>query len=136
MTVLLLAGCPGASAPVNDLLSSQLKNLFPDFDLNPVVIRTINQTGANLELELLVDGLPQTIFCTAVLELCDTPLPACPTTVETVQQRLLDPQGRFLGGRNFDGAPNWIFNAGEGEFKCGDTIIYKFTDRDAEAFVL
>ena len=74
------------------------------------------------------------VSCPVILGVCDQPLLPCPETVEAVQQRTLDAQGRFTGGRNFNSTPAFTFTGDE--ISCGSVIVYQFTDTTATAFAL
>ena len=133
VVLMALAGC--ATVSVNTVLDSQLLKLLGTLDFEVLRVRVINQTGAtSLDLDLKVDGISQTINCTALVAICDITLPACPKRIEAVQERLLDAQGRFVGGLDFNGGDEFVFP--EGEFDCGSIIVFKFGDREASAFAL
>lgn len=128
----LALGCtPQTSA--NAVLGGQIQSALGSIP-NPVNLRVINQTNSDLELDLLIDGSPLRVSCPVILGVCDQPLLPCPETVEAVQQRTLDAQGRFTGGRNFNSTPAFTFTGDE--ISCGSVIVYQFTDTTATAFAL
>lgn len=129
-----LAGCGGGN-PINAILGNQIGAALNSASTSVVVVRIINQTGQTMEVDLLVDGLAQTVSCTSVLQVCDSVLPTCPQRIETVRDRKVDLQGRFLGGHEFNGNEAFIFE--RGEFQCGQHLIYQYDDRgNVEAYVL
>lgn len=130
----LALGCTPAQSTVNAILGQEIQSALGNVP-NPVDVRIINQTGVNIELDILVDNASVRISCTAIQGVCDQPLVPCPARVEAVQELMLDDQGHFTGGRNFNGSPDFTFTSPD-EFKCGSVIIYEFTDTGASAFVL
>ncbi|MHC4443241.1 MAG: hypothetical protein ACYTF1_15550 [Planctomycetota bacterium] len=138
--VLGLFGCPGVGGTVsaNNVLTGQVQDLLDQLgvDINTVTIRIINQTIYDVQIDLLVDGLPQQLNCTALAGVCDLPLPACPQTVETVEERRLDSSGRYQGGRIFHNNKNFTFTQAEGDFECGSIIVYTITDASVQVNVL
>jgi hypothetical protein len=123
-----LSGCGTPS--VTSILAGQINDQLPDFQL----VTVINQSQNDVELDIMVDGTAQTLTCSAALQRCDFPISGCPTQVEAVQQRYLDSQGRFVGGRNFNSSADFTFTPGE--FDCDSVLIFKFTDTTAEAFAI
>ena len=133
VSFVLLAGCGVGTNVLTSILGS---NVDEQFGMNGVDIRIINQSTATEELDILVDGQPYTISCLSAVQICDFYLSTCPQRVEAVSERRLDTAGRFVGGRNFEGSDACTFDSGEGEFNCGDFLIYRFSDTEADAFVL
>ena len=129
----IMSGCNSGTS-LNTVLNQQLTAVLGT--VNPQVLRieVVNQTINDVQLDLTVDGTPQTITCSAFIQVCDLTLTTCPSNITAVQQRSLDSSGRFVGGRNFNG--NAAFTFTTGEFKCDSTIVYKFTETDATAFVI
>ena len=123
-----LSGCgtPSAASILADLIEDRL----PDF----LLVTVINQGLNDVELDIMVDGSPQTLTCSSVLQRCDFPISGCPSQVEAIQQRYLDSQGRFVGGRNFNSSADFTFTSDE--FTCDSVLIFKFTDTTAEAFAI
>jgi hypothetical protein len=134
---LAVTGCgQSGGSLVNAILEAQL-DLVGDTAPNPnetVRIQVINQTTRTVELDLLVDGLPQTISCDPSEARCAFVPAECPGVVEAVQERELNEDGAFVGGRNFNGNPVFIFT--DEEFQCGAVILFTFTDLEATAQVL
>ncbi len=133
VSFVLLAGCGVGTNVLTSILGN---NVEEQFGLNGVDIRIINQSTATEELDILVDGQPYTISCLSTVQICDFYLSTCPQRVQAVTERRLDAAGRFVGGRDFTGNDDFTFDRGAGEFDCGDFIIYRFSDTEADAFVL
>ncbi len=132
ISLILALACSPQTSP-QAILAEQIQAAFGQIP-DPINVRVVNQTSSNVELDILVDGAPVRISCSIIQGVCDQPLLPCPQTVEAVQERLLNDQGQFTGGRNFNGSPDFTFTGGE--ISCGSVIIYQFTDTTASAFVL
>ncbi len=131
--LLLFVGsaCSPASA-VNTVLNQQVSEVLgsiPEY----LIVRVVNQTNNDVQLDILVDGLQQTVTCSSLVQVCDLVLTDCPQVIQAAEQRSLDPQGRFVGGRIFNGNEAFTFRQGE-EIQCDSVIVYKFTEGGAEAF--
>jgi hypothetical protein len=124
----LLTACD----PPVSILNPQAQQILGQINTRTLEILVINQTGSDLELDLLIDGVQQQVTCSTLIEACPLILSTCPGEVAAVQQRTLDPQGQFIGGRNFN--DNAAFTFSPGEFDCDSTLVYKFTATSAEAF--
>jgi hypothetical protein len=120
------------AAQLSTVLNQQVEEVLGQLFDDVVIVRVINQTNNDIELDLLVDNVGQTVDCSAALQVCDLVLSNCPQDIRAVEQRSLDPQGRFVGGRFFNDTD--AFNFGPGEFDCQSVIVYKFTEGGAEAF--
>jgi hypothetical protein len=118
-------------------LGSWMSALFGSTDVpaaqDTVAIRVINQTSAVLTLEVLVDNERQTYTCSSQ-GVYEFQLGRCPEVVEAVSEREFEPDGTFLGGRDFTGSA--AFRLTRDDFECGETIIFRFTESSAEVMVL
>ncbi len=133
------AGCDGALPDLGEVIGGDVTDILDELE-NTVIVRVVNLTGQVVELDLQIDGLPQTLQCPPdALEIqqdvCDFPLPECPIRIEATQVRFLDTGGGFRGGENFLGDERFGFTQGT-DFECGQFIFYRFTSDGSEAFVL
>jgi hypothetical protein len=134
IALLLINGCNGASQ-VNTVLDQQISGALGAITKDYVLIRVVNQTGSDLQLDYKIDGIAQaTLSCSAIQEVCDRIVTTCPQSIEATQQRTLDAQGRFVGGRNFNGSDAFSFTGDE--LSCDSVVLYKFTPTDATAQVI
>ena len=120
-----LTGCNPGGGLEAVLLAQSPQGLSLGFTTDKVLIEVVNKTDALVELDLLVDGLPFTIACTNVEGGCDLLLEECPERIEFTEQRVIDEFGGFLGGWEFNGSDNFIYD--RGEFECGDTLLLEFS---------
>lgn len=130
LCALVSSACQPTSI-INAVLGNELTNPLRK---NLPTIRIVNKTGNQVVLDVLIDGTEQRLSCAAINPSCDTELDACPKRVEAVRQQVLDSQGRFVGGRTFNGSAQFTFV--EGEFECRAFLVYEFTETDANAFAL
>lgn len=127
---ILTSGCGTSRTVINAEIAAALAKV----DSNIVIVEVVNQTTNDIQVDFTIDGLPQTVTCTTLQQVCPVTLPACPAEVRAVEQRSLDAQGRFVGGRLFNG--NEAFSFTSGEFNCESVLIYKFTESGASAFAI
>lgn len=134
--VLIAAGCgvAGGGSVINDIIDAQLRLIGGALPTATTVIVLVNQTQATIELDLLIDGALTTVSCTPADARCEYLPPTCPSTVVAVQERRLDAQGAFVGGRNYDENPNFTFD--QGDFGCDSTLVFTFTEDATTAKVL
>lgn len=126
---LLAIGCTGV---IDNSGTNQVLDTIEAARENSFIVRVVNETGSNLVVEALVDGVTTNFgTCTPTQQVCDYLLTPCPQTIEIVQERRLDLNGNFAGGRNFQGNPDFIFTSGE--FTCGSYLILQFSDTGALA---
>ncbi len=126
---LLAVGCTGfgTSSATNEVLDT-----IEAAREASIIVRVVNETGSNLVVEALVDGLTTNFgTCTPTEQVCDYLVTPCPQTIEIIQERRLDLNGNFAGGRNFQGNP--AFNFTRGEFTCGSYLILQFSATGATA---
>jgi hypothetical protein len=126
-----LAGlaCTGGGSDIN---SGVLGQILDSARSTTVLIRVVNQTTSDLTATINVDGVEKVLpICTSVQSICDYLLATCPTTIALVQEVRQDANEDFTGGRNFEGNPDFTFT--NGEFNCGGTIIFQFSDTQASA---
>ena len=136
----MLAGATGCGFTVT---TSDLESLIStvlgteiDTTADMATLRIINQTdGLDEELTLDIDGTELTFSCTTEQPVCDFLLTPCPERIEAISEQRLDSTGAFQGGRNFKGN-DAEFILDRSDFSCGDVIIFRFTNSEAEAFVL
>ncbi|HOB75784.1 MAG TPA: hypothetical protein PKG54_14805 [Phycisphaerae bacterium] len=127
--VLLMAvtGCGNVSgSTINDIIDAQLRLQNPQLTTKTMRVLLVNQTEATIELDLLVDDALTTVACTPTEARCEFTPPTCPAKIEAVQERRLDPQGAYMGGRNFDENPDFIFTSDD--LGCDATIVFTFTE--------
>lgn len=132
----LLAGCySSGDAAFDDFINTLAGGApLPQLDPTTVTVRVINESGYDSTFEYKVDGVTQTITCTKAEKLCEQFHNPCPTTIEPVRQSLLDPtSGSFVGGTVFTGRPEYTFT--QGQFECGDTILFQFDSAQITASV-
>ena len=139
VAVSLLAGVGCGFLATGQQLNAVLKQLVGqlDLDTNPdaVTIRIINQSGGLTEqLDLRVDGLLQTFTCKSEEGICDFTLDTQPSLVEAVEERRLDADGAFRGGRSFEGQEEFTF--GEEDIFAGTTIVFQLSESLAAAFTM
>lgn len=121
------SGCPNAA----DILSQALgesdveQALTGAFTVDTVMIRIVNESGYDAELDMLIDDVQYRLTCEATQVVCDTVLDACPEVVEPVVERRLDEEGVLMGGRRFNSNEVFIFRQADDEFSCGSTLLYK-----------
>lgn len=129
LALLAGAGCTGSGG---DSGTGILGGLLNAARRNLIMVRVVNETTSNMEVELRVDGATKILpICTALQRTCDYVLTTCPGLIEVVQETRLDDDENFTGGRNFEGNPDFTFTSGE--FECGDTLILQFSDTQASA---
>lgn len=135
MTVLPLSGlliATGLACTGNGATNTVLGVVANTLRTNTLMIRVVNDTTSDVEVELRVDGVMKLLPpCTALQQACDYVLTTCPQVVEVIQETRRDTNGVFMGGRNFESNPDFTF--GPGEFSCGNTIILQFSDTVAYA---
>lgn len=130
--VALLGGwaCTG-NAGVNTVLGT-ISNTAKQ---NTLMVRVVNHTSYDVEVEIRVDGdLKVLPLCTAMQGTCDYVLVECPGVVEILQESRYDSEELFMGGRNFEANPAFIFT--QDQFDCGDTILLQFSETSASAQAL
>jgi len=135
----LLAGAGCGFLATGQQLNNVLKQLVGqlDIDTNPdaVTIRIINQSGGLTEqLDLRIDGLLQTFTCESEQGICDFTLDTQPSAVEAVEERRLDADGAYRGGRSFEGQEEFTF--GEEDIFAGTTIVFQLSESLAAAFTM
>ena len=103
---------------------------------NSIFLRIANRGQWQQQVQLRVDGRLVTLpRCDANgATPCDSILSTCPETIELVQETRFDANGGFAGGRSFNGNEAYIFH--RGEFECGATILFEFTDTSATTTIL
>ena len=122
-------GCTGGGG---DSSSGVLGTLLNTARKSTVMVRVVNETTANIEVELRVDGALKVLpTCTALQRVCDYVLTTCPSVIEVMQETRRDDDENFMGGRNFEGNSDFTFTSGE--FECGDTLILQFSEDEASA---
>lgn len=131
LTLPLLAGL-GCTGGGGDVSGGVLGTLLSTARKNSVTVRVVNETIYSLEVELRVDGqlkfLPP---CTSTQRICDYLLTTCPSLIEVLQESRRNTDEAFMGGRNFEGNPEFTFTSDE--FDCGDTLILQFSETQASA---
>jgi hypothetical protein len=130
---LLLAGCfVDPTAILGEAVAAEL-----GITKESIFLRIINKGDSTQEIQIRVDDelitLPQCAPATGSV-VCDSVITDCPTTIELVQETRFDLDGGFAGGRSFDGNEEFIFR--RGEFECGASIVFEFTDTTATATIL
>jgi len=121
-------GCPSPNNVLRDLAGEVL-------DSSTLNIRIVNQSeGKTEELDLRIDGALRTFTCDADAQICNFSLGAVPSRVEAVEERRLDDEGAFTGGRDFEGQSEFTFT--QDDFQAGSTIVYQLGEDSASAFVL
>lgn len=136
LATLTAAGCFAAGGNQFRQLLLQLAGKSGTALENTLTIRLINEAGSGIteSLTLEIDGIQNTYTCSSDQNLCDFVLETCPQAVIAISERRTDAAGLFQGGRNFNGSDE-SFNFTAGEFECGQVILYRFSENDAEAFV-
>jgi hypothetical protein len=130
-----VCGC-GYYSPttINDILDAQIRQLTGVAPTDTSQIQLVNQTQNTIELDVLIDGLLTTITCTPTnQQVTYTPL-VCPLTVEVVQERRFNDKGAFVGGREYNHNPAFVFT--ETEFDCQSVIMFTFTEDQTTPAVL
>jgi len=128
--VLAGAGCTG-----DGTMNSALGVILNTTKQHTLLVRVVNNTQSDLEVDIRVDGeIKQLPLCTALQQTCDYILSSCPTTIEVIQETRRNADGQFMGGRNFETNPAFIFT--QGEFECGDTLLLEFSVNSASAQAL
>lgn len=134
IVLLLCAGCP-SNTSVNSVLHQILANMQEGSGTQSIRIRIVNGSeGLTEELDLRIDGTIQTFSCDAEDMTCNFNLGILPVTVEAVEERRLDADGLYRGGRIFSGQAGFTFT--RDQFENGSTIVFQLSEDQAEAFVL
>jgi hypothetical protein len=132
---LVMAGC-GFFAPVD--VNAILKQLAEENNVLPqraLTIRIVNLSdGLTEQLVVRIDDELQTLTCEAGQSICDFDLAFLPDRVEAIEERRLDADDNFAGGRTLDGQDAFSFTSDDYDF--GSTIIYEFSETAASAEVL
>jgi hypothetical protein len=132
LPLLTLVSCTGGGGNTS---GSIYTNIIDNAKQNTVTIRVINETTASVETEIRVDGVIKVLpACSATQRTCDYILTTCPAVVELLQETRVTTDDVFVGGRNFEGNPDFTFTSTE--FDCGDLIMFQFSDTVASAQVM
>ncbi|MBI4579476.1 MAG: hypothetical protein HY718_07230 [Planctomycetes bacterium] len=124
-----IASCTGTGANVTSGVLGSIVNIAKS---SALIVRVVNGTDADLEVTIRVDGDTKVLpACSALQRTCDYVLTTCPGIIELLQEVRRDDNEVFVGGRNFEGDAAFIFQ--QGDYQCGGTIIYQFTDTNASA---
>ena len=128
----ILPGCGAMSTSEFESLVSELVGSTKTLNTT-VALRIVNQSSAELTLEVLVDDEMQTLTCSSQ-DICEFPLELCPEVIELVSERRFDSRGTFLGGQNFTDAA--AYRLTRDDFQCHETVIFRFTESNTEILVL
>ncbi len=139
--ICLLVGASGCGfQPTGDQLQVILGQVFGEDTLpdpNATVIRIINESGADLQLTLDIDGQLVLFEVPDTTPISDFRLPQCPQTVRAIAERRFDSgTGEFVGGRDFIGTDPQYNLERPDDFECGSVIIYRFFGGQVEVIVL
>jgi hypothetical protein len=126
--------------PTGDQLQAILGQVFGEDalpDPNATVIRIINQSGADLQLTLDIDGQIVTYDCPEITPICDFRQAQCPQRIRAIAERRFDSgTGAFVGGRDFIGSDPQFNLERPSDFDCGNVIIFRFFGGEIEVLVL
>ena len=134
--LMVCTGCPGlGGASTNAALQQLLEDLQIGQDANAVTIRIVNgSAGLTEELDLRIDGVLQTFTCEADAGTCNFSLGYVPSRIEGVEERRLDEEDVYQGGRILDGNAKFIFT--EDYFGPGSVIVFQLSEEQAEPSVI
>lgn len=132
--VVLPLGCTGLLPGLSSSISSTdiLRDLLGSVQPNTVQLSVINQTTYDIQLDVLVDGVPQTLTASVGVP-SRYVLQTCPTEVITVAERWLQ-DGRVVGGRTYPANSQYSFRAGS--FSCGSVLTWVLSQNQVQTFVL
>ena len=130
-------GCGGASpSNVSDLISRLGVDLDIGAEATGLTIRIVNlSAGLTEELYVRVNGVPRTFTCEPeVVGVCDSVLAELPSLLEVVEERRVDEEGAYWGGRHLEGQPGFTFT--RNDFQPGSIILFQLSEEEASAQVL
>lgn len=130
LTLLAAVGCTGGGGDPTNAILGTVANAARQ---NTLLIRVVNATTSTVETTIRVDGQIKLLpACSPTQRVCDFFLTKCPSMVELIEETRRDPVTEaFMGGRNFESNPDFIFT--DDEFDCSATLIFQFSESQASA---